>query len=66
MDGHNSLLSAVTGGRVADQMTVPLLWRLVRNTLLTVSLVDLGDGPSWALVAWGELGPRNPGQEPLG
>ncbi len=49
-----------------DQISVFLLWRSWRNTLWTVLLVDLGDGPAGALSALGLCGPQNPGQVPLG
>ena len=50
----------------ADQLTVFLLGRSRRGTLLTVALADLGDGPVGALAARDLHGPHNPGQVPLG
>ncbi len=48
----------------ADQLTVFLLGRSRRGTLLTVALADLGDGPKLALAAQEEIGPHIPGQVP--
>ena len=56
----------VTTGSTADQMTVILLGPSRGDTLWTVALADLGDGPQAALAALISPGPQVPGQGPLG
>ena len=59
--------NGVTGTpSLTDQVTVFLLWRSRRSTLLTVPLDDLGDGPQSALAALEFPGPQFPGRVPDG
>lgn len=68
IDRHRDLLlhsKRVTGApSLSDQLTVFLLWRSGRSTLLTVHLDDLGDSPQSALTALEFPGPQFPGRVP--